>query len=147
MSDISASEFVLHHKLTNDCIEIADLPLSKVLLMNDNQFPWFILVPKIANISEIYELEWEQQQQLLNESSMLSELLMEMFSGDKLNVAALGNIVSQLHVHHVVRFKTDIAWPNPVWGAFTAVPYSDIELIEIKEKAQSLFKIVLSQSK
>lgn len=144
MTKDSANEFVLNEQLDQDCIEVADLPLSKVLLMNDKQFPWFILVPKVANVSEIYELEWEQQQQLLNESSMFSELLMETFAGDKLNVAALGNVVSQLHVHHIVRYRKDLAWPKPIWGVSQPIAYNDDELADVLKKVQSKLKIVLS---
>ena len=95
---MSETTFNLHPQLATDGIELADFPLCKLLLCNDSAYPWFILVPKVADISEVYQLEWEQQQQLLNESSLLSELLMQVFTGDKMNVAALGNVVEQLHV-------------------------------------------------
>ncbi len=117
--------FALHPQLVKDSIEIAQLPLSTLLLSNDSSYPWFILVPRVADISEIYQLDWQQQQQLLNESSLISELLMQHFSGDKMNIAALGNVVDQLHVHHVVRFKGDACWPKPIWGQQLAVPYTE----------------------
>ena len=126
--------FLLHPQLVQDTIELVDFPLCKLLLCNDSTYPWFILVPKVANISEIYQLDWQQQQQLLNESSLVSELLMQVFAGDKMNVAALGNVVEQLHVHHVVRFKTDPQWPKPIWGQQAAKPYSVIELTALKTK-------------
>ena len=133
--EITVSEqFVLHTQLANDCFELANFPLCKLLLCNDSAYPWFILVPKVNDISEIYQLDWQQQQQLLNESSMLSELLMQEFGGDKMNVAALGNVVEQLHVHHVVRYKTDASWPKPIWGQQQLTPYSDEELGSLKEK-------------
>ncbi len=146
MTDINENNFFLDKQLSSDCFELAELPLCKLLLMNDSQYPWFILVPKVVNASEIYQLDWSQQQQLLNESSMVGELLMETFSGDKLNIAALGNMVPQLHIHHVVRFKNDPAWPKPVWGACNPIAYSDKELTDIKEKVQSQLNTVLSQS-
>ena len=109
------ADFKLHTQLAQDSIELMDLPLCKLLLVNDANFLWFILVPRVADIEEIFQLEWQAQQQLLNESSVLSELLLKIFSGDKINIAALGNVVSQLHIHHVVRYKSDPCWPKPIW--------------------------------
>ncbi|GAA6173296.1 HIT domain-containing protein [Colwellia sp. KU-HH00111] len=131
--------FNLHPQLANDSFELADLPLCKLLLCNDSAYPWFILVPKVDAITEVYQLDWQQQQQLLNESSLLSELLMQVFAGDKMNVAALGNVVDQLHVHHVVRYKTDASWPKPIWGQQPLTPYTDEQLANIK--AQLLPKL------
>ncbi len=91
--------------------------------MDDASYPWFILVPRIAGLEELYELTSEQMRQVMTESSILSKVLQQLFNGDKLNVAALGNIVRQLHIHHVVRFSADPAWPGPVWGRFPAKPY------------------------
>ncbi len=137
--------FTLHPQLANDSIELADFPLSKLLLCNDSAYPWFILVPKVADISEIYQLDWQQQQQLLNESSLLSELLMQVFSGDKMNIAALGNVVEQLHVHHVVRFKDDAQWPKPIWGQQAATPYTDEALTKLKEKLLPQLAVVFAE--
>lgn len=122
--------------LKKDCLEVFDLPLCKVLLMNDNQYPWFILVPKICNVLDIYELEWEDQIQFMNESSLLSEVLMDIFNGTKMNVAALGNVCPQLHIHHIVRFKNDISWPKPIWGLKPAIPYNENEFAVIKNKVE-----------
>ncbi len=128
--------FSLHPQLYKDCIELADLPLCKVLLCNDKAYPWFILVPRVSYAKDIYQLhEWDQQE-LLKESSFLSELLMTEFKGDKLNVAALGNVVPQLHIHHVVRFKNDFCWPKPVWGQQVLTPYSADEIESIKKSIQ-----------
>lgn len=138
-------KFSLHDMLKRDCIELMELPLSTLLLMNDSQYPWFILVPRVADIADIYQLDWSQQQQFLNESSLLSELLMQQFNGDKMNVAALGNICPQLHVHHIVRFKADKAWPKPVWGQFPAIAYSEQELASIKGKIIPALNRVLAQ--
>jgi len=137
--------FTLHPQLEKDSIELADFPLSKLLLCNDSAYPWFILVPKVADISEIYQLDWQQQQQLLNESSLLSELLMQVFAGDKMNVAALGNVVEQLHVHHVVRFKDDAQWPKPIWGQQAAIPYTDEALLTLKEKLLPQLAVIFSE--
>ena len=141
-----ADKFSLHEMLTRDCIELMELPLSTLLLMNDSQYPWFILVPRVAEIADIYQLDWQQQQQFLNESSLLSELLMQQFNGDKMNVAALGNICPQLHVHHIVRYKGDKAWPKPVWGQFPAIAYSKEELASIKDKLIPALNSILAQA-
>jgi diadenosine tetraphosphate (Ap4A) HIT family hydrolase len=131
---LTSSDFTLHHQLKDDTIELADFPLCKLLLCNDSAYPWFILVPKVVDVGELYQLDWQQQQQFLNESSLLSELLMQVFSGDKLNIAALGNIVGQLHVHHVVRYKSDAQWPKPIWGQQALTPYTEEELTSLKAK-------------
>jgi len=140
------NKFVLHELLQRDGIELFEFPLSKLLLMNDKQFPWFILVPKVENVLDIYQLDWQQQQQLLNESSLLSELLMQVFKGDKMNVAALGNICPQLHIHHIVRFKADKAWPKPVWGEFPLQAYTEEELVQLKKMLLPALKITLAQA-
>ncbi|HCM48779.1 MAG TPA: HIT family protein [Colwellia sp.] len=142
MSEITT--FSLHPQLALDGIELADFPLCKLLLCNDSAYPWFILVPKIADISEVFQLEWEQQQQLLNESSLLSELLLQVFAGDKMNIAALGNVVEQLHVHHVVRFKSDAQWPKPIWGQQALTPYSYEELVALKAKLLPQLTVIFS---
>ncbi|HEA15020.1 MAG: HIT domain-containing protein [Pseudoalteromonas prydzensis] len=125
-------EFSLAPELARDCIEVADWPLCKVLLMNDSQYPWFILVPRKAGLKEIIDLDDAEQLLLMKESAKLSLLLKEVFNPDKLNVAALGNMVPQLHIHHIARFKTDVAWPAPVWGKYPAVPYSEEQLTRLK---------------
>ncbi|MEZ7276700.1 HIT domain-containing protein [Pseudoalteromonas sp. 68 DY56-GL68] len=124
--------FSLAKELQRDCIELADWPLCKVLLMNDSQYPWFILVPREAGVKEIIDLSEQQQIMLLQESAKLSKLLQQVFSPDKLNVAALGNMVPQLHIHHIARFKSDAAWPAPVWGKLPAIPYSDEQISALK---------------
>lgn len=142
----SSSLFNLHPQLKQDCIELADLPLCKLLLANDSAYPWFILVPKVNDITEIFQLDWQQQQQLLNESSLLSELLMQIFSGDKMNVAAIGNLVPQLHLHHVIRYKTDASWPKPIWGQQAATPYSASELTQLKDKLLPSLAVVFKKA-
>lgn len=91
--------------------------------MNDSQYPWFILVPRRDNIKEIYQLSGMDRQQLMNESCMLAEVINNLYRPDKLNIAAIGNLVPQLHLHHVARYQTDKAWPAPIWGKFANVPY------------------------
>ena len=116
--------FELHPRLSQDTWPVGDLPLCRLLLMNDASYPWFILVPRRSGIREIFELAHSDQQQLLKESSQLAEVLSRIFKADKLNIATLGNLVPQLHVHHIVRYQHDQAWPKPVWGLFPAAPYS-----------------------
>ena len=122
--------FALHPRLAADTISAGDLPLCRVLLMNDAQYPWFILVPRRDNAREIYLLDEADQLGLWRESALLSRALMQAFAGHKLNVAALGNVVPQLHLHHVVRYPDDPAWPGPVWGRHPPRPYADAERAE-----------------
>jgi len=117
--------FALHTQLAKDCISIGDLPLSRVLLMNDANYPWLVLVPRREEIVELFQLPRIDQQQLLDEIAQLSAALAGHFRADKMNVAALGNIVPQLHVHIVVRYREDAAWPQPVWGTRPALRYED----------------------
>ena len=126
--------FRLHPQLKMDTFDIGDLPLCKVLLMNESQFPWLILVPRKSDISELYQLQETDIKQANKESLEISKLMMEIFIGDKLNVAALGNLVPQLHIHHIVRNKDDPVWPQAVWGNFTAKPYSESAANEILGK-------------
>ncbi|MDP2634400.1 MULTISPECIES: HIT domain-containing protein [unclassified Pseudoalteromonas] len=125
-------EFALAPELARDCIDVADWPLCKVLLMNDSQYPWFILVPRKAGLKESIDLSETEQIVLMQESAKLSRLLQDVFSPDKLNVAALGNMVPQLHIHHIARYKSDVAWPAPVWGKYPAKPYSDEQIAKLK---------------
>ncbi len=122
-----ADSFALHPQLAADTQPVAELPLCWLLLSNDANYPWFILVPQREGIREIHELGETDQLQLLRESVALSRALMGLFGGDKLNVAALGNVVPQLHVHHIVRYRTDPAWPAPVWGRVAAAAYDPVE--------------------
>ena len=124
----------LHSRLREDCIRLGRFELCHLLLMNDSSYPWFILVPDREGIREIHELEPADRFVLLDESCRLSEFLMAEYKGDKLNVAAIGNLVPQLHLHHVVRYRADRAWPSPVWGLYPAVAYADTVLAGIRAK-------------
>lgn len=129
--------FCLHPQLAQDCIELGQAGLCALLLMNDNHYPWFILVPRVENISEIHQLSATQRQQLWHESDMLSRALVQAFSPDKLNIAALGNVVPQLHVHHIVRYTHDAVWPAPIWGKLPAVHYTALEIDVVKDRLLS----------
>ncbi len=115
--------FELDHRLREDTSVIGDLHLSRVLLHRDANYPWCILVPRRKGIREIFELKEIEQMTLLDESRALAAVMTALFQPDKLNVAALGNVVSQLHVHLIARFEDDPAWPAPVWGATAAKAY------------------------
>lgn len=120
----------IHHQLQQDCVIIGRFSLCHLLLMKDANYPWFILVPDRDGMSEIFQLSSQDQQQLVVESSQLAEVLADNFQADKINIAALGNMVPQLHIHHVVRYRNDVAWPAPVWGAVPIKPYAEDELSE-----------------
>lgn len=135
-----AVDFELHERLQADTIGLGRTSLCEVRLMNDSTWPWVLLVPAITGVREIYQLSVAQQHQLLSESSALSEAMMEVFGGHKMNVAALGNMVPQLHIHHIVRFEGDPAWPGPVWGKLPPVPYSDSELAGIRRKLRPVLE-------
>ena len=121
---------MIHPQLKKDTQRIGCFPLCSILLMNDAQYPWCILVPNRDNVEEIFQLTSDDQMQLMRESSLLGATLMQLFNGDKLNIAALGNVVPQLHVHHIIRDKGDPAWPKPIWGALPTKAYESIELSE-----------------
>ena len=126
--------YCLHPHLAQDCTELGQAGLCTLLLMNDRHYPWFILVPRVENTSEIHQLSNTQRQQLWYESDMLSRALVQVFAPDKLNIAALGNVVPQLHVHHIVRYTHDAAWPAPVWGKLPAAPYTAREIDRVKAR-------------
>lgn len=115
MSDI-AGTFVLDPRLAADTTVIGDLPLSRVLLMQDARFPWLILVPRQPGLRDLTDLARDDQHALLDEINRCAHVLRALDKPDKLNVAALGNVVAQLHVHVIARHTTDAAWPRPVWG-------------------------------
>ena len=115
--------FKLDPQLEQDTVLVADWHLCQVRLMNDSRYPWVILIPKVEDVSEIHQLADEQQQLMLGESVRLSKALEQLFAPHKLNVAALGNMVRQLHIHQIVRFEDDASFPRPVWGVGDAVPY------------------------
>ena len=134
------TEFTLHPRLAADTIEIGDLPICKVLLMNDQQFPWLILVPRRASITELYQLESNDLLKTQEESLLISQLIMQYFNGEKLNTGAIGNLVPQLHLHHIVRFHSDPIWPKPVWGNIEALPYNAAQIKSLKNDLQHLIK-------
>ena len=119
----SSPEWALDPQLARDTVLIGDLALCRVLLMNDSNFPWLILVPRRLRIFELIDLDRSEQVQLMAEIASTSEALRALAPCDKLNIAAIGNVVSQLHVHIVARRRSDRAWPKPVWGVKPSAPY------------------------
>jgi diadenosine tetraphosphate (Ap4A) HIT family hydrolase len=128
---IAMQEFQLHPQLAADTLPVLRMPLSSLLLMNDRRFPWLILVPRKAGASELFDLSHEEQTLLLKEIALAAQALRTLFQPDKFNVAALGNVTPQLHVHVVARFRDDAAWPRPVWGVGQAETYSEQDSSEL----------------
>jgi diadenosine tetraphosphate (Ap4A) HIT family hydrolase len=121
--DGNLSVFELHPRLDADTIVLGQFTLCLVLLMNDATFPWLILVPQRPDIREVFDLDSIDRHHLIEEIAVASRALSETFDADKINVAALGNVVAQLHVHVIARFHADRAWPSPVWGVCKPRPY------------------------
>ena len=136
--------FELDLRLAADTILVGETSLSQVLLMNDARYLWLILVPRRSDVTEPFELSEADQVQLWRESMRLGEAMKAHFAAYKLNIAALGNQVAQLHVHHIARFHTDDAWPGPVWGVSSAVPYSEAARDALINELRSLLQQPLS---
>lgn len=130
--------FQLDPKLQADTFLIKDLKMSRLLLMNDANYPWLILVPRKANLVEITDLAMDEQIAVLQEINLVAEILKKSFKADKLNIANLGNVVSQLHIHVIARFKNDPAFPRPVWGALSAKPYEEKAAQQLIEQIKIL---------
>lgn len=129
----------LHPQLEKDCTVLGEFTLCSLLLVNDANYPWFILLPNRENITEIHQLSLPDQQQLLAESMFFCQCLEDIYHPDKLNIAALGNVVPQLHIHHIARFTNDACWPAPVWGAAAAIPLTEVKINIIKNQLVTWF--------
>src|ERR1700727_1734671 len=123
-----ASAWALHPQLKKDTIDIGDLPLSRVLVIKDAHYPWLLLVPRRPETIEIIDLDEVEQAQLMTEISRVARALKEITKCDKLNIAALGNVVPQLHVHVIARRTSDAAWPRPGWGVEPALEHDAEEV-------------------
>lgn len=130
--------FELDPVLARDTAELCSLPLCRVLLMKDARYPWLILVPQQENLVEIGDLERDDRIRLSDEIDAAAAAIRRLFAPDKMNIAAIGNIVRQLHIHVVGRTEGDPAWPGPVWGHSPAVPYDDEELAERQSKLAAI---------
>jgi diadenosine tetraphosphate (Ap4A) HIT family hydrolase len=133
--------FQLHPRLKQDCIAIGRFDLCQLLMMDDSQYPWFILVPEKADIKEIYQLSKSERHTLTEESSYLAENMATLYKADKMNIEAIGNLVPQLHIHHIVRYQTDKAWPAPIWGKFAAIPYTQQQITDNIDRVKEQLKI------
>ena len=131
--------FRLDPRLSADTLPVGDLPLSSVLLMDDARFPWFVLVPRRAGLSEITDLSAEDGRAFWEEARLAAGVMLSLAKPDKVNVAALGNVVAQLHLHVVGRFRSDPAWPGPVWGQGERRPYPPHAAAQLAERAAALF--------
>jgi diadenosine tetraphosphate (Ap4A) HIT family hydrolase len=135
--------FLLDPRLVEDTYLIGELPLSSLLLMDDARFPWLILVPRIAGARELLDLDEADRHSLLGELSGIGRGLEILLCPDKLNIAALGNVVPQLHVHLIVRYMDDAVWPQPVWGRGERVRYLDdaraTRIAELRKAFATLF--------
>ena len=125
--------FSLHPQLEKDCIEMGNFELCRLLLMNDSNYPWFILVPEREDKQELFELDDDDLQLYIKESNFLAQILKHYFYAHKINIAALGNVVPQLHIHHIARYENDLCWPAPVWGAHPAVAYTEEQLNKVMD--------------
>ncbi len=130
--------FVLHPRLAADGILVGELPLCTLLLNNDSRFAWCILVPRIDRLRDFHEVPHERREALFDEIERVSVALSEITRPDKINVAALGNMVPQLHIHVIARHSTDIAWPSPVWSVPGARPYPDPQPLLVQLESRLL---------
>ena len=134
--------FTLHPQLMADTTILGDLPLSRILLAKEALGPWLILVPRYDALREIHHLSEQDQQQLMRESSAIAALLEQDYQAEKINIGALGNLVPQLHIHHIARFNNDIAWPGPVWGNTKGIQRSkEVQQALAEELRQELSNI------
>lgn len=133
----------IHPRLLTDSDALGRYALCHVRLSRDANYPWLILVPDRDQITEIFQLDWEDQVNLMRESSHVARVMMKVYKPDKLNIAALGNVVPQLHLHHIARYKDDPAWPAPVWGRVPARAYDKDER---RRQAESLCVLFSSES-
>ena len=133
-------KFTLHYRLQEDTVEIIRIKLSRVLLMNDSSFPWIVLVPEREGVQEVYELNSEDRFVLIEEIAAASEIIRQLYRPDKINIGALGNLVPQLHIHVIGRFRTDRAWPDPAWGSGPARPYQAETLETVCAGIQKAFQ-------
>lgn len=124
--------FTIDERLLDQSMTICDLELSKLIVKNDKENPWFLLVPRKLRAREIIDLNSEEQTLLMEEIALVSEFLKEYYRPYKINIGALGNVVSQLHVHIIARYEGDRAWPNPIWNTEAGSQFDQAELENIK---------------
>lgn len=128
--------FKLDQKLQADTFFVHDFKISQLLLMNNANYPWFILVPRQPNLVELTDLDFADQTEVLREINVVSKILQKEFNPTKLNIAALGNMVRQCHIHIIARFESDASFPNPVWGS-AVKSYEEKDALELIKKIKS----------
>lgn len=138
--------FVLDSRLQQDSLVLGDFPLCRLLLSKDANYPWFILVPRRAEVSELFQLSEADQRLLWQETTYLAQALKAAFVADKMNVATLGNVVSQLHMHVIVRHRDDAAWPAPVWGKVPAREYGAGEVDAIRQRVGAVLGVTFTEA-
>ena len=126
--------FELHPDLKRDGIDMGAFGLCRVLLIDDATYPWFVLVPQVSNLRDTIDMSSEAHELLWQESKIFSAAIMQIFEGEKLNIAALGNMTPQLHIHHIVRYAADPAWPGPIWGVKPLQAYPQEVIKDIRSK-------------
>lgn len=136
--ETSETDFTLHPQLEKDTFFIGSLDLSNILLMNDSRYPWIILVPRINDVCDITDLSAEYRAEFTEEINRVASLMKQAYQPERMNIAMLGNIVSQLHCHIIARFKEDFAWAKPVWGIGDAIPYTKEQQEKIVPLLQKL---------
>lgn len=139
------SDFEPDARLIADSYPVTELPLCQLRMMNDQRYVWLVLVPRHDHIREVHELSAADQQQLWQEGTRLGQAIKTHFGGDKLNIATLGNVVSQLHLHVVLRNQGDPAWPGPVWGHSQAEPYTSDQQTEMRSRILALIDTIVWQ--
>ncbi|MEN8722248.1 MAG: HIT family protein [Alphaproteobacteria bacterium] len=142
MAIIEPQSFTLDPRLKADSIHIADLEVCQVRLMNDSRYLWALLIPRIKDAREWHRLEADESFGLHNEMRFIAKLIETQADAFKMNVGALGNMVPQLHLHIIARQEGDAAWPGPVWGVGTAVPYDDVSAQRVKDRLWRMIKAV-----
>ncbi len=126
--------FTLDARLATDCMPMGRFALSRLLLMNDATYPWLILVPERPDMRELFDLDATDQSALAAETALVARMLKTLCTADKINIAALGNVVAQLHVHVIARFAKDPAWPAPIWGHAPPRPYAPDGAIVVRQR-------------
>ncbi|MBZ8133798.1 HIT family protein [Afifella sp. IM 167] len=128
------THFDLDQRLESDSVPLAELSLCEVRIMRDATYPWLLMIPQRPGLSEIIDLSGEEQALMMREIDIVARALKTASGCDKLNIAALGNQVRQLHVHVIARFEGDAAWPGPVWGAAKPRPWEAGALSDLARK-------------
>ena len=131
--------FVLHERLDADTVHVIDWSLCRVLLTNDASYPWLILVPMRAGLCDFHDVASADKPALIEEIDRASNALQRLHDPDKINIAALGNMVPQLHIHVVARFTRDPAWPGPIWGEGSLAPYESAQLSDTVDALKMAF--------